>query len=461
VDDFTSVGRWWLPGAEQSSCAGKLVLDPTEFVLSTEAPLGELPTAVPGQSYDAIWEARRHPIVYGELNSGIAVTLVDAGGLATMVPIAEGTEFWRPHAAFVGAHLREPGDAVFTDASIVLSHLYAFAGSPTVGIKLEYDKGRKNTTYAMLEAQRRVLGTADVPGARIQLIVTPSASLRAGRGELAIDARFEVTLHAAATWNEIWTAHVLPLRDLLAILLDCAVDVSSLTLSTPDGTRGRLLLRLAGLPIPSDPVVSTHDFLVNVGSLPGGFSQALPAWRCVREESSRAVAELMDVINSRHMYADDRLVSYVRAVGPMSDELVKQAASGEADAEYARWITEVSNALPDHLRDGVIGRLSPLGPNERHRLIALIESLDHVGAWLTARDVSGFAQRVIATRNGIAHPSRNAPKDMLAGRQLVEHMRQLGWILRSVLLTRTGMSLGELGDLLANTSAAVWADASS
>ena len=67
----------------------------------------------------------------------------------------------------------------------------------------------------------------------------------------------------------------------------------------------------------------------------------------------RRVSEVLDIVGLSE-------VAGKRARGfslDMSQRLA-MAADELADAEYARWLTEVSNALPDHLRARVVGRLS-------------------------------------------------------------------------------------------------------
>lgn len=76
-----------------------------------------------------------------------------------------------------------------------------------------------------------------------------------------------------------------------------------------------------------------------------------------------------------------------------------------------------------------------------------------MGVYLTGGDVDGYAQRVIASRVGTAHPSSRRPRHAVTDSALVEHTRALGWLLRCALLARLGVPLVQLHERLTEIGA--------
>jgi hypothetical protein len=446
-------GTWWLPTSAETTVEGTLTLDSEEFGLSTSGSLEPPPEPEIGVAHSP-WVPKNHPVVHGQLTDGRDATLLSADGLAMLAPFQTATEVWRPRVALLGAHLAASDARPFRFASIRLEHLAAFAGSPQVGGQIVQDRSTGALTRASFEAERRVLQTATIRGAVVQLLLTPTMRLSSGRAELELDVSFDVELETPSDWSTAWSDVVLPLRDLLAVLLGRAVAVTSVHLRPEAGTSVRLLLRLPAPLTTAAKPVSRHDFVLSAEGLPGGFDAALGAWWNSRHAHLSSVRELVDVLHAPHMYVDDQLVAYVRAVGPMLDEDAKAAAGAIATAEEQAWLDRVRSALPDDLREAVMARLDPKAANERHRLLALIESLGPVGKWLAGENPAEFAQRVIATRGGLAHPGSKRPTKMLSGADLVAHTVALQWLLRAALLRGMGMPLEDLHAVLRESRAA-------
>lgn len=456
-------GEWWLPAHPDARVEGTLALDSAGFSLDTRGVLEQQREPEPNDegevAYTTFWEPKQHAVVHGRLPDGRPVTLLEADGLATLPPFNIASERWRPRVALLGVHLKTGDDRLFGRASIKLEHLAAFAGDPHAAVQIEQDGTSGACTRVSFEAERRVLQRAVVLGATVELVSTPLPRLAGARAEVEVVVSLDAELHAPSGWATVWTDFVLPLRDLLGILLGRSVAVLSLTLTAEPGSPPvRVLLRMPEPVEPARRAVSADDFVLRSDGLPGGFDQAMNAWFALRERTLSGVRELVGVLNAPHSYVDDKLLAYVRAVGPLLSMEGKAAAKTDAAVQYQEWLDRVSEVLPDDLREAVIGRLKPLGPNERHRLVALIGSLGPIGEWLAGGNVAEFATRVIATRVGLAHPSSEPPKNALSGAALVAHTLALGWLVRAVLLLGLGMSQDELGAALRGTQAEQAAD---
>jgi hypothetical protein len=453
-------GRWWLPSTPELVVEGTLEVDGSDLSLSTDGMLEAPPEPECDTVYGLLWEPREHAVVHGQLADGRPVTLLGASGMAITAPVSAARENWHPQAALLGAHLADGHDKAFRRVSVRLQHLSAFAGDPHVGGEWSFQQATGDLASVSLSAERRVLHTASVPGGRIELVSRPVHAVRNERHELGVEVSFEAELDTAADWSAAWQAAVLPLRDLLAVLLGRPVAVRHVVLRADAGEPPvRLLLRLPEEHPGPRGGLSSYDFVYTAKDLPGGFDAALNAWWRARDASRVAVREIVDVINAPRSYVDDKLVGCVRAVGPLADADGKAAAAEHAVVEDQAWLDEVRDALPDHLRDAVLGRLGQKGPNERHRLVALIRSLGPAGQWLTGGDPETFAQRVVVTRSAAAHPSSKPPKSVIGGAPLVAHARALGWILRAVLVMRLGVNEEDLHKALSGSAAAQAADA--
>lgn len=444
MDGGTWEGEWWLPGQPENAVTGTLSLDGSEFALVTDGILD--PPEFPDASdvvYTTLWESRHHAAIHGTLADGRPATLLEAHGLATAAPVSAVTERWNPRAALLGCHVNGSEDGRFVCGTVRIEHLRAFAGEPRVGMDLTWQQSTGALARVALEAERRVLFSAALPAATVEVVAVPELKTSDAGAEVAVQVVTEVALPSAADWRAVWQQYVLPLRDLVCVLLGRSAAVQSVVLRTLDGEAVQLLLRLPE-PLQPQRQIRAHDFVVTAAQLPGGFDAALNAWWLARERRRVAVREVVDVLNAPHVYVDDRLLAYVRAIGPLLNESEKKAATEHAASEDAAWKERVAAALPDELRDGVLARLGDKAPSDRQRLVALICALDPAGSWLAGDDPDLFAQAVIATRGELTHPSSNPNKKALTGEGLVAHTRALGWIVLAALLRDIGMTTEEI-----------------
>lgn len=455
-------GRWWLPRSPDQQVAGALTLDANDFAVSTEGALQRTAELDAGEELNELWWPAHHDVVLGSLSTGEDVTLVDCWGLATVLPATEVLEVWRPRAALLGVHLINTDEEAFNSVSIQLEHLPAFAGNPGIGLRIE-QRQDGTTTEAALNAERRVLHRAAVGNSSIQVIVSPRASIGHAEGHLKVEVSFDIAQGSRMTWEDAWTVWTLSLRDLLSMLSGEPCSVGQVVLRSTGGhtaTPGvRLLRRTSDLRRRPRKPLSTDDFIIHAGNLPGGFEEGLRKWlEIIHSRRSIAIREIADVLHAPFPYVEDEFLAYTRAIGPLLNEDTKLASADAAHSEQQQWLNDVREALPQHLRDGVMAQLNPPGPNERHRLLALIDHLDPVGAWLTGGDPAGFAARVIATRGQLVHPSHDPQPKLLEGLELVQHTHALGWLVRALIVSGLGMPIDELGRRLRGTDASRVAD---
>jgi hypothetical protein len=447
-------GEWWLPSRPDARVQGTLVLNGEQFALGTSGFLDPPPAAEPGTHYADPWESRRYPVVFGTLADGRDATLIDVTGLATVVRLFEGTEQWHTRVALLGVHAEHPEELPFSFASLHLDHLDAFAGLPRPGAEFSFDETTNTVMEISLHASRQVLRSAILPWGTAQLVITPAIFGSDNRSTITVTVSLDVHVNEPVSWTAMWTDRLLPLRDLLAVLLGRATPVQSITMGSRSPAATTVLFRLPEPTMPPNRKIMPHDYVLTAEALPGGFEQALPQWYEVWTTHKVAVQVLTDLLHTSHAYIDDQLVSYVRALGPIATKVERAEADCISAAEHAAWLHRVEDALPEELRDSVIGNLTEPPVNDRQRLIAVVHGLGEAGKWLTADDIEGYAQRVVATRVKAAHPSSNPPRHALDGDALVVHTLALGWILRSVLIHRMGMPLDDLLTVLQHSSAA-------
>lgn len=412
------------------------------------------------QHFGELRREAQHGVLLGELATGVDVTLIDCTGLASVAPLSRG-EVWWPRAAVLGMHLTAPEERRFDRVTVELEQLPAFAGDPGIGVCVEEQNG--TIIRVALEAERRVLESAVVGDTTTEVVVAPLLGIGHAEGRLKIAVKFEIALSSPVHWHEAWTDWAIRLRDLLSLLsgMPCAVQRVTLRRSSagaPDQT-GTLLRRTNDLRRHSAKPVRTDDFVLRAGDLPGGFEAGLQAWSALYTRRRVAIKEMMDVLHEPFAYVEDRFLASTRAIAPLLNDDTKSASAAAAQSEHEAWLARVRQALPDELRDGVIARLEPDGPNDRHRLVSLIEGLYPIGAWLTGNEPETFAARVFATRAQFVHPRRKPRSKILEAQDLVTHTRALGWLLRAWLISELGMPPADLATRLRNTEAAAVAEA--
>ena len=125
---------------------------------------------------------------------------------------------------------------------------------------------------------------------------------------------------------------------------------------------------------PSAKPLWQHDFVLHSGTLPGGFDSGLKAWLGLHSQRRVAIRELTSVLHAPFAYVDDRFLAYTRVVGGLMGDEAKGTAASAAQQQHDEWLGRVAEALVDEpdLRDAVLGKLSPSGPNARHQLDGLL-----------------------------------------------------------------------------------------
>lgn len=160
---------------------------------------------------------------------------------------------------------------------------------------------------------------------------------------------------------------LLPLQQLVAICRGATCNLHQLQMNIGDGSSVTVLFRSAvEPPDPQRRRPSSRDFLVTADGLPGDFSSLINRWYDIARTYRVSVRELFDVIQLPDRFVDALLVSYVRVIAPLLDAEQKKAADEHADENYEAWLQRVSDALPEDLRDSVIGKLGPTTTNDRN-----------------------------------------------------------------------------------------------
>jgi hypothetical protein len=417
---------------------GTLTFDGDEFVLWTRGSLDPVVELDDGTSvvHQGLRRLVTYPSIHGTLDDGVDVALLACTGYATAAPAdIDWAEDWNPRVALLGVDHASAADAVFTPLTIELEDFAAWGGDADLEFEVLPGPGARVTV------RRATLHRANLGDATVEVIADPRWRRAHREAEVSLKVVMKVTPREALAWEAAWERYVLPLRDLLAVLLGRAVTVHDVHLHRAEDRRhpaARMLIRTEDLRRRPRSPRDGADFVFTAASLPGGFEAGLRAWWAVREQRATAVREFVEVLHAPYAYVDDRLLAYCRAASALTTPETKADARTAAEVEDERWQAMVRERIPEDIRDAVMARLGDKDPNARHQLAALIRSLGDLGTWLTGGDVELYAQRVIATRNYLAHASRNTPRGFLEGRDRVAHMLALGWVIRARLLLEMG-----------------------
>lgn len=440
----TWTGAWWLPDAPDRVVQGTLTFSDEELILALDQPLVAI-VLEEGQVFRSLWEPTTHSLIHGTVDNGQPATLVLANGNATLVPFGSGTEVWHPRRAMIGIHLVDPEEAVFTGSTVTMRNLDVWLGDRTP--ELSVQQAKSELLAVSVGAERAVLHEAEAAWGGVCAVAQPLFATKGRRVTVGLLHRIDTTTVQAVSWATIWEHHVLPLHELLVVALGRACPIESLHL-TANGSKVVALFRTSdhGRPLPKRRAAS-HNVLVAADELPGGFGAAINRWYDLEQSHRVAVRALTESLSSPERFASDQIVALVRVVGPLLDRQQKAAAAETADLRYQVWLDKVAAEIADDdIRAAVLGRLNESKANvtDTQRLEVIATELGVVGTWLSGGDINGFAKRVVASRVATAHPSSKAPKNAVAGAELVRHARALSWMLRCAVLARLGVPLDDL-----------------
>lgn len=449
---FSVRGTWWLPEDDTRRVSGELRLSSEEFSLVLEGTLLDGPEPVSGMTFGSSLESVSRPIVLGRTGAWERITLLDCEGQVPVLPGVVRATTWIPTAALQGIHLETVDQAAFDIIQLQHEHLHEWAGGGGIEHTIATEEGSSHVRRVELAAERAVLASFDVEGARVRLISSPALSTSDLEANLAMDTVWRVESQAALSWREVFNRWVVPLRDLVSLAALRPADIDRIRVhvaARDESAWGTLVLRLLEL----DRVkhrkkrLIAPEMLFTSARLPNGLERGVARWLTLRNRYSTVIAFLLGVDSAPFMFDDQKFLSLAQAaeilhvirVGgtplpkPEHRKRVQGAVGGITDRKVASWAREILGGSNWYtLRD---------------RLGQLIDAAGDLGQALVGGQGDSFVGRIVDTRNYLTHRVERR-SEVLEGERRYWHWQALAWLVRAHMLLELGYSLEQAASLV-------------
>lgn len=449
-------GWWWLPSHPDDAVFGRLLTGPSgpwklDVYGSLSAPAGPACMfPIPGLSIRD--EFATSPVIHGHLLQGApgprSVSLIDCqqrGANQTFGGAANGerTESWAFEEVVTG-HENVAGDEGVVAIRLRLSNLLEWSGRSRPRVVWSNDT-------ASVAVASRDLGSAEIPGATIDLVLDHGATESATDATLRHRAMFRVTPHEPVSFRSAMSDYALPLKALLTFLTLGHVDVDSLdgALEPHQDDRRRpwfnyrtRLQRPFDEPKPPrryEMLATWPDLAeMTVDGLVGG-------WFKLRRDRhiEKTITYLLIPHHAPYLYTDDHLMTAFVAMEAYHRARFDAAVLDRR--EFQQRVDVVVASAPDEYRDWARRLLKDR--NQKGQTTKLREVVERSGATGEALVTAcpQFVKLAIASRNTVAHPG---PSGREPGATYLALSYGLRWMLRHCLLVDLGLAEDQTAEVI-------------
>ena len=450
-EPFTVKGHWWLPNVKER-VAGELRYTESDLTLSL---YGGLKPAIAKSPFSAQPEPSEHELIYGESEDNRRYTVVGAFYTKWRADIHDlsvrpgdsvrlRTSELHCHKLLEGIHLTETTDA-FSKCRVEVPSIEAWLGVSPFALELKRESKQMRLSYALPEDEM-----VEVESYRCRV-----GFIHAGRPpSLPLD--LSPTIHHRTFFDiEFFEPQC------LSKILNYGTDIVEL-LSVAYG--GPLLSRRTGVYRPSCdkplPVFyprhvvapldySTHDFLMRYETIRTQFSAVLSDWFSSNANLKRARRMLLSSERRPAEFIELRFLILAQAAEVLSNEAPRTTIVPLEKFRCVRkeMLDAISAGTPPELEKSIKEKLQwANGCSFREKLLSLISELDQRTIALFALDVERFISGIVKSRNHYTHYSTKIGRKVLQGRELHWATRKLALMIRTVILTKMGVSECELRD---------------
>jgi hypothetical protein len=435
-------GEWWVPEAPGRRVPGVLRLA-DGFQLELEKPLVKPLPPSPGISSLGAWdEIEERSVIYGDLQQGSRVTLIDAwrstGGIP---PELAGSELWRGQPVLVGFHVGP--DAQFDRIAVSTDYLLDWTGYR--GYSLEIEPGGVG-----VRARDEELFSLEY-GHRYSLWSDFGFSNHHEGFDLKTSAYWRVDLSRPMHLRDAIEEVVAPLQDLVSFATMRPNRISSLHVR-PVGEEklGELIMRLRGDSSPlREEKLYYFDQLMPLQRI--GVSRlrsVLPGWLSAYRRLRIIINRLLAIDYAPFLYDNHKAANILQAAEGLHRELwdrtgvTPEEHSARIDAALARSLSEEASAWArDILED-------KNGLSQKTRYSEIIDRSLEAGFPYEVADKTKYVKTLTKLRNKPAHGS--APcGDPETNFWNTEGLR---WMLRAILLHEVGLDPSAVAKLLSDLS---------
>jgi hypothetical protein len=434
-------GRWWIPGQQAHATVGDLRLSDDSFVLALQGSLGP-------KAASQVRDLMTHPTL--DVSEPVALGLSQANEKITLLDCDcvgwEMTGFrdvrsssWMPHAALLGVHLESPSPA-FSEAHLELDHLMDWCRG--VGLHHEFKQDLGGVQRITVNAERKLLGEAEVSGAHVELSARPLGTVGVEQAKLSIHPVFHFVFEFTQSWREVLQAWVRPIRDLVSFATLRPNRITYVGVKTGESIQGELLVRFLEPSAASDgkKTLGPSDMLFTVAGLPSGFETGLEKWFALHRHYESVFNLLLGIEYAPFIYDETRFLAMAQAAEVFHRIAVPKNPLSKA--EHKRRVEAVACAIEDDEVLSAWAKPILTSANQRtlrERLSWLVDRAGELRQPVTGGEPDQFVARVADTRNYLTHLGK-MKRTVLGDEARYWHGQALGWLLRFFLMAKLGFT---------------------
>jgi hypothetical protein len=452
MEAFECSGLWWLPDAPGEQVVGLLKYsDGDGFTLSI--PFGHLG----GMKHMAgrVNRTESTPLVYGVLQTGKHVTLVDLLMThMTMNMPGAGSEEYYAGLGFVGSVQAQPNPEL-NRARLAFTYLRDWVVEHPCVSRLAVEEGKLGRSvdyhYEAPEPEKVAAGE----GWTALIVHTASVPVASLTGfALTHDVEIELRFDHAIPFEQLSTEFVGPLWQFLVFCVDRAVDTTGLRIRDPGSGDWMDVGRhqsVSGLP---EKILMPSFMLLSRPQLGERLAAVLGTWLAIADDERRAVSLLTGLMSERGIPGDLRFLVAAQALEALArveaketelkpeefERRVKVAVDSIAESKVRKWVARKlkyanDRSAPDLLRD-------------------LVANIGEYAAKV-APDQKSLLDDVRDNRNFYTHRDPRRAKRILEGEPLYTLTQALILLLKAATLRRLGFSSEETSAIMEDCQGAL------
>ncbi|MEZ5589667.1 MAG: hypothetical protein R3F53_02780 [Gammaproteobacteria bacterium] len=437
-EEINIVGKWWVPGREQSPHPGTLEfskdIGPTLRLFDKLRFLSKPENGTyTNRSFDELF-----PIVCGRTENGPA-TLINY-------------QLGRADFLILDALFNSEDEARFSRIQLQFQHFPEWVRQPIIertatfwendqkkpiGNELCYQyRSLPTETFSAHALNFRIIfGINTKGGCFVPITITPLVLL-------------EISTELPKSIVEWWCDVVKPMRDLLSLAIDRPIDVSQFIafddreIENPRKCRVYFKGRKTEA---THKELNVNDMLFAKTDIDGGIKTLVDNWFRITQELPMVCNLYSSVTSIREQYLEEEFINLAQAA-----ELYHRSKFDNGILPKKEWkdkVKRIIDAVPESERKWLSEKL--MWSNQltlQSRLEELLEKLGPATSLLIA-DKKDFATRVRRTRNYLTHWDERGEKNAARDLELYFVSTTLKYILAACLLSELGFSKDKISDL--------------
>ncbi len=452
MDEFETIGEWWLPHNMDNRKLGRLTFSHTDG-LSLEVYGSFSFDATKHKIDERTGIERGYPLIEGITRNGKRFSIFGCSfdGISASLP-GFSSETFRGSYAFENQH-KEPEKAVataFNKAHVQFTYLPDWVGFSGIQETFSFNKDTKviDKIEIVYTSVNKIM--TDLEDSTVLIAQGYSKRGNSLTGVslepviwLEIEADSETNLKS---WLENF---IVPLQELMTLATQQQNAITFLSLfseqnriQTSNGFRESATKVYYQQSVAKNKrkskILNDYAMLFSFQDIQRELDTILKNWLSIRRKELKSSLDLFfGVEMSNGMYLDNEFLNLAQALEVYHRERFDNTVVPKADFKIKK--KEIIESVPENYREWLQQQLAHSNePRLFHRVIELVEHTTEVLARLV-EDTEGFARKVTDTRNFLTHYSRKS-KHVMENEELFRAVQTLSYILQACMLFELGLS---------------------